>query len=87
MGCLYTNAAPNDSHIYGPIIDQVRSLPNHRADIDDDYSSKSYVPVRSTRIYNSNLSENLNKSYETNPNMYSGHKEYLDPNKIRSTYA
>lgn len=85
MGTLYTNAVPNDPHIYGPVLNQVNHLPDHRSDSDDRYSSRSYIPTQS-RIYAANMSERINYNLDVNIKQYTGHNDYLDPNRIRTTF-
>ncbi|CAF0778986.1 unnamed protein product [Brachionus calyciflorus] len=84
MGCLYTNAVPNHPHIYGPVLEQVKSLPNHRPEYDDTYSSRAYVPTKSS-IYDSNSTEKKNYLLDTNTKLYQGHSDYLGPNKLKTT--
>lgn len=81
MGCLYTNAVPNHPHIYGPVLDQVKGLPNHRPEYDDSYSSRAYVPAKSS-IYDSNMTEKKTYLLDLNTRQFPGHSDYLGPNKL-----
>lgn len=79
MGCLYTNAVPNHPHTYGPVLDQIRSLPNHRPEYDDTYSNRAFVPTKSS-IYDSNMSETKKYLLDINTQFYPGHNTYLGSN-------
>lgn len=85
LGSLYTNAPPNLTHIYGPIMDQVYHLPNHRLPENVKDTTKSFVPSKSS-IYTSNMSE-LPASYATtNTTNKLGRDEYLETNKVKFAY-
>lgn len=83
LGTLYTNAVPNNPHIYGHPLLQAQNLPNHKLSADckkTDEVNPKYPPS----IYKSNLPENVHLSTYARANGYPGHKEYLNPNKIGS---
>jgi hypothetical protein len=67
LGALYTNAPPNNPHIYGVTLNQVRNLPNHCA---------SFL-TNDSRVYVSNASDDGFIKQENKTK-----KEYLDPYKI-----
>lgn len=59
LGSLYTNAPPNHTHIYGPVIDQIYHLPKHSMPDNQNVNySKSFVPSKSSAYETNNISEN-----------------------------
>ncbi len=83
LGTLYTNAVPNNPHIYGHPLVQAQHLPNHK--LKEDFDTKTDVnPKYPSPIYKSNLPENVHLSTYARANGYPGNKEYLSPNKIGS---
>ena len=88
-GALYTNAPPNHSHMYGPVINQIQNLPNHRlpTNSNEAASTKNFLPARPT-IYDNNLSENNVYVVDNHSRgAFDRRAEYLNADKIRSTYG
>ena len=88
-GALYTNAPPNHTHMYGPVMNQVQHLPNHRQPVysNEADATRNFVPAKSS-MYQSNLSENTVHCVDNHSRGYLDQRgEYLNPDKIRSTYA
>ncbi len=85
LGTLYTNATPNNAHIYGHPLLQAQHLPNHRlaSDVTNNVSANPKYPQS---IYKSNIPENVHLSTYGKANEYPGHNQYLNPNKLGSMY-
>ena len=77
---LYTNAPPNNNHIYGLSIEQVHSLPNHKLK-NTETETLGFGPFKSS-IYNSNMADPKNSTSYGNYNQYITPNQYLNPNKI-----
>ncbi len=90
-GALYTNAPPNMPHMYGPIANQIKKLPNHQLPVysNEAGATKNFLPASNNgSIYANNLSENTVYSVDNNSRgALDRRSEYLNPDKIRSTYA
>jgi hypothetical protein len=87
LGTLYTNATPNNPHIYGHPLLQAQHLPNHKitsGDVNQKLSDAN--PKYPSSIYKSNLPENVYLSTYAKANDYPGSNQYLNPDKISSTY-
>lgn len=87
LGTLYTNATPNNPHIYGHPLLQAQHLPHHKL-VTDNINEKNSMsnPKYPSSIYKSNLPENVNLSTYAKANDYPGNKAYLNANKCGSTY-
>jgi len=83
LGTLYTNAVPNNPHIYGHPLIQAQHLPNHKLS-SDCKKTEEVNPKYPASIYKSNLPENVHLSTYAKANGYPGNKEYLNANKIGS---
>jgi hypothetical protein len=77
---LYTSAPPNNNHVYGPSIEQVQHLPNHKIRVAQT-ETLGFGPFKSS-IYNSNLSDPKASTSYGNYNQYITPNQYLNPNKI-----
>lgn len=88
-GALYTNAPPNHSHMYGSVIDQIQNLPNHRLGSDHSIQAAATNNFIQLPIYQNNLSENTVHCVDNKPRShdFDQRREYLNPDKLRSTYA
>lgn len=82
LGGLYTSAPPNNPHIYGAPIEQVKNFPNHR--LKTDQSATIFDVDRPPRetLYSSNTTEG--SDYVPTKFVRS---DYLDANKNRLTFA
>ncbi len=85
LGTLYTNATPNNVHIYGHPLVQAQNLPNHKlaGEVTDNMSGKLKYQQS---IYKSNIPETVELSTYAKANKYPGHNQYLNPNKLGSMY-
>lgn len=87
LGTLYTNAVPNNPHIYGHPLLQAQHLPNHNLMSNNvNQKSNSSNPKYPSSIYKSNLPENVHLSTYGKANDYPQNSPYLNANKIGSTY-
>lgn len=86
LGGLYTNASPNNPHIYGHPLLQVSGLPHHKApNASSTYSSTAQS--NNSPIYKSNLPERVNLSTYAKANDYPTVNPYLNSNKLNSTFS
>ncbi len=87
LGTLYTNATPNNPHIYGHPLLQTQNLPNHRI-ISDNVNQKANNanPKYPSSIYKSNLPESVHLSTYAKANDYPAPNSYLNPDKISSAF-
>jgi len=86
LGGLYTNASPNNPHIYGHPLQQVSGLPHHKApNASSTYSSTAQS--NNSPIYKSNLPERVNLSTYAKANDYPTVNPYLNSNKLNSTFS
>lgn len=86
LGTLYTNATPNNPHIYGHPLLQAQHLPNHHLASDVNQKSNPANPKYPASIYKSNIPEHVHLSTYAMANDYPEHKPYLNPNKLGSMY-
>lgn len=87
LGTLYTNATPNNPHIYGHPLLQVQHLPNHNLPSDNvNQKSNAANPKYPSSIYKSNLPENVVLSTYAKANNYPQGDQYLNPDKNGSTF-
>ena len=86
LGGLYTNAVPNNPHIYGHPLLQVNQLPHHKPP-----TSNSTVPniiqPHNNPIYKSNMPEKVYLSSYAKANDYPTVNPYLNSNKLNSAFS
>lgn len=88
LGTLYTNATPNNVHIYGHPLLQVQHLPNHliTSESFNQNTQTNINPKYPSTIYKSNLPESVYLSTYAKANDYPSNNQYLNPNKNGSTF-
>jgi len=85
LGGLYTNAVPNNPHIYGHPLAQVSSLPHHKPPTSNSTVPNTIQPPNSS-IYKSNLPEKVYMSTYAKANDYPTLNPYLNSNKLNSAF-
>lgn len=87
LGGLYTNAPPNNPHIYGHPLHQVSLLPHHRApNTPTTSTAPNAAQPNNSPIYKSNLPEKVYLSTYAKANDYPTNNPYLNANKLNSAF-
>lgn len=84
LGGLYTNAQPNNPHIYGHPLIQVSGLPHHKPPSASNSTNPNAAQPNNNPIYKSNMPEKVYLSTYAKANNYPTVNPYLNSNKLNS---